>query len=427
MALLSKFGTISILSSDTNGTTKAESGFGFAPKVVLFFASGHASGSDGIEAADYRGSFGFATGPSARRCVNGFSDHGVATTLCRSSYSDVAVVVNSATAAIDGALDIQSFDSDGFTAVIDDQFPIDLRVHYLAIGGPDLIEAAIGSFQTPTAAGTQDITDVGFQPTCVIFAKAGRSVNVPPDNVQDSCWGFGVCDSALNQWALAVDGNTGVALGVTQTMRFLRSGECLAGFNAAATSLEAHTAIAAFLSNGFRLNWSEVGGTSTWNFYLAMRGGGFRAGVLQTLTNTTTSISVTDSGFEPSAALFASVGQAESAADTPTDHSLVTIGAAAGPSARGAILVRDTDNQGSSTACARAIEYDEVYISESGDAVDGLMDLTSFDADGMTLIMDDADPSQRAVGYLMLGPASVPLNPHEGTKPWSSIWRPGRV
>lgn len=425
MALLSKSGTLSILSTDTVGTTKVASSFGFAPKAVFFFGSGHASGSDAIEAGHYKAGFGFAASASARRAVSGYSGHNVATTETRGGYSDAACFIQTANASIDGALDIQTFDSDGFTAVIDDQFVADVRVHWLAIGGPDLIDVAVGSFQTPTASGTFDITDVGFEPDCMIFVKAARNTQAPPNAAADCAWGIGAYDGA-SQWSAQVSSNAAVVLGVTQTMRYFKTGECIGGFNAAATNIEQRAQATAFLTNGVRLNYLEVGGTAMWNFYIAVRGGGYKVGSVQTRTDTTTSISITGSGFEPSAALFASAGIAESVADTPSDHNLLSIGMASGSGSQGAVLMRDTDAQGTNTACARAIDYSDVYLSESGAAIDGAMRLSSFDADGATLIMSDADPSARAVGYILLGPGVTPLNPHEGCKPWSSIWRPGR-
>ena len=425
MAVQSAFGTISILSTDTVGTDKVISGLAFQPKVIFFWGSGATSGTDAMEAGDYRAGFGFAISPTARRAVGGFSDHAVATTSCRAMYSDVGVFVTGTT-AIDGALDLESIESAGFTCTIDDQFPVNHRVHWLAIGGPEIVDLAIGSFQTPAAAGTQDVTDVGFEPDFVFFAKAGRSANPAPDNVQDGMLGFGAW-SDVGQWTVAVDGNTAVALGTTQTMRYQRSGECLSGFNAASTAIEARATLTGALSNGFRLNWLEVGGTSTWNFYLAMRGGGY-ASKMGDFTNTLNeNITVSGFGFEPSCCMVFSTVAAEDAVDTPRDHNILSIGFASSPSSRGAMYARDTDAQGTNTACARGVEYDAVLVSESGAVVDGLMDLQSFNADGATFIMDDAFPAAGKFMVIAFGPPTVSHFPHEGTKPWSTIWRPGRA
>lgn len=402
MSLQSAHGTISILSTDTVSTTKVVSGLGFAPQLVLFWASGQTSATDAVGAQDQQLCFGFATSATSRRAQNGYSQNGATTTRCRAGYSDVAVVeVCDNTTDLVGELDIQSFDAGGFTAVIDNQFPFDLRVHWLAIGGGDITNLSVDSFQVTTAGTTQSITTPGFQADCLLLVTGGRVVTAPPNAGADSTIFIGANDGT-RQWCAGSGANTAVVLGVTQSLRHGRSGSSLALCigPVGAIAVEGVTAIT---STGFDVTWDSTPGTAQWVFYVAIKGGKWRVDSLTTRVDGA-DIAKSGFGFQPTAAFFASVGQAEHASLGSSADAMLSLGGAASVSARGVMAGSDQDNV-ATTSCAAAVEYDEVYcrIDPSTNAVVGLMDLKSFDSDGLTAVMDDTDPDAAWCGFIAFG------------------------
>jgi hypothetical protein len=214
-------------------------------------------------------------------------------------------------------MDLQSMDSGGFTLVIDDAFPESIIVSYFAVGGSDVANVVSGQFQEPASTGDQDITDVGFEPSGVIF--------------------FGVNNTSAPN----------------------------------ATGVDSH---------------SFIGAASGPSNQGVLAGG-------------------SDDGSANSAVFLAPMA-AEDVLGTIVTPQQYSIGGANSPSSRGAQFISDRHNQASSINYT-GIEYDEVYINviASSGAITGLMDLVSFDTNGMTLVMDDADPGIRFFWYMAFGPA----------------------
>jgi len=160
--------------------------------------------------------------------------------------------------------------------------------------------------------------------------------------------------------------------------------------------------VSQWLSNGFRLNWAERGGSRRVE-YVALKGGLYVVGDLLTRTDTTTPIVEAGFGFSPKAGLLLSNTQAQSSSDTVQNDDAWSAGAFTSSTERGAQGSRDRDNQGTSQT-ATSVQYSEAYVRLSTtDTVDGLMDIQSVDSDGFTSIMDDADPSAAFVSYIAFG------------------------
>jgi hypothetical protein len=105
--------------------------------------------------------------------------------------------------------------------------------------------------------------------------------------------------------------------------------------------------------------------------------------------------------------MFISHGQAESTSDTIQNEDRLSIGAFSSLTARGAQGILD-ENGVTDSEVTTAIEFDEVYVNVStASAIDGLMDVKSIDADGFTMVMDDADPAAAFVWYAAFGPAAA--------------------
>lgn len=384
-------------------STIAITGVGFAPEVLIFWWSGRSEAVDTIgRASHYRG-FGVAVSATDRRAITSSSIDALIAADTQSGQDEAACILSiDATPAIDGALDLQSFDADGFTLVVDDQMPRDLRVNYLALAG-DITNAITGRFNEPGAIGDQDVTGLGFQPDFVLFFSAAMAAN-PPGAKADSDLMIGAATGSSNQGVWS--GGSNNASATMQTMSYCTLGECIALFESTIASISSRADFVSFLADGFRVNWAERSSTRRVH-YLALKGGNYLVGNLLTQTDTVTDIAESSFGFSPSAALFVSHGQVESTSDTAQDNDRLSIGAFSSLTDRGAQATLDEDATADSEVTT-AIEIDAVYANIStGSAIVGLMDVKSRDSDGFTMIMDDADPAQACVWYMAFGPAAV--------------------
>lgn len=386
--------------TDVVGSTITVTGVGFAPLALILWWSGRTEAVDAVGTETHRRGMGFAVSPTDRRAITNISIDNVNPIDSASRHTPNACVsVLLDTTTVDGELDVQSMDADGFTLVVDNQFSQSYRIHYLAIGGPDVLQAVTGQFTAPLATGNQD-TVIGFEPDALFFLSTNQTT-APPITGVDSRFCFGAALSASEQAVIAGGSNDGVT--PSQAVGYCRDGECIALPSSTLTVLELRAAFVQMNATGFRLNFTEVSGIAPYIFYLAIRGGRYKLGTLLTETDTVTPITISGLDFQPSAGMFVSAMRAESAADTLTDHDTWSIGAVSTPNIRGAQAIADEDAVATSDTNT-ALEFDAVYanVSNAG-AIQGLMDVQSIGVSSVSLIMDDADPSQSFVWYLAVG------------------------
>jgi hypothetical protein len=402
--MLAKFGSFNT-GTGAATTTIVVTGVGFQPKLVKFWWSGRTESVDTVGRAANRRGYGWAISTSDRRAICDHAVDGSATSDTQRGHSDAACILTVGTGlALDGELDLQSMDSDGFTLVVDDAMPVSLRVHYLALAGDDLTNVASVTFQEPGATGNQDITSLAFQPDFVEFISDGETA-APPDGSGNARMMIGAAVSSSAQGVLLGYSSNGEA--TTDTRTYCTAGECIALCSAAVPPvIDARADFDSFLSNGFRLNWAERASTRYF-FGLCMKGGSYTVGNLLTQTDTTTDIAESGFGFSPVAAQFFSHCNTESTSDTLQDNDRISMGGFSSTSNRGAHGTLDEDGAADSEVTT-AIEFDAVYANIStASAIQGLMDVKSVDGDGFTMIMDDADPSQAFVWYMAYGSATV--------------------
>lgn len=405
MALSAKVGAFdsgTAVSTTTIGVT----GVGFVPKALIFWWSGRSESTDAVGAQSIAAGLGFACGATDRRCSGVATTSGGTTTATgRIQRNDACVATVSGAGSVLGLLDLVSMDADGFTMIVDDQFPASVRVHYLALGGDTLTNASTGEFDASDSAGTQNVTSVtAFEPSGVLLSSCMFASSTQGTI---GLWGMGAAASPTQQGVLTVGLRNGVGDG-DNTTYCLDEVECFAVMDSPTANPPPvmRAALTGFTATGFDLNWLEIGFTGTrLVYFLALQGVEMAIGSLLTQTDTVTTIPVTGLGFTPSAAMFFSGARAESAQNFSTTHAHVSIGAATSDTNRGAHAFWDEDTASSGLVeSATAVEHDAVYINISAsDAVQGLMDVQSFDSDGFTCIMDDADPSQSFVWYMAFG------------------------
>jgi hypothetical protein len=401
MALSAKVGSFDT-GTDAVSSSVIVTGVGFQPSAIMFWWSGRTGSSDAVGSAHIQRGFGCATSSTSRRAVASRSEDAAATSdVSRAGYDSACVVVMSPTsAAIDGLLDFASFDSDGFTLTVDDQFTASYRIHYLALGGADLTNATTGSFSTAAGTGDEAYTGVGFQPDCVIFLAPNTNTLNSAQGGGEMCIGAAVDASNQAVWygdAIAVSGTMA-------TINYCRAGECYVNSSSSATTIRA--SLSTMDADGFTLNFSEAAAATT-VFYLALRGGRYAVGDISTPANTTPFAETSVGVGTPVAAMFVSAGKVEDAEDTPSVHDRWSLGAATSSSAQVAMGTWE-ENGTADAENATAVEHDAVFVNiASTDAVQSRMELDSMDSDGFTLSMETADAGGQFVWYVAFGSEEV--------------------
>lgn len=354
------------------------------PKLLLLFTVGRTETVDAVGGRTHLSAFGMASAP-AERCTVGMSaEDGADTTATRRWHRDDACLALYSTASVlDGLLDVVSFDEDGFTLVPDDAFAESYRVAYLAIGGVG-VDAHVGRINKPASTGDFDVTDPGFDPDGVFFMGV-RSTSNPPSVASDNSLDIGAADDAGNQVYVGVNSLSGKATSTTSITMDDGKVQLLIEFES-------------MLPTGFRLS-SEFS-SALRIYYAAITGVSFRVGDISTRTDGN-DIVETGGGFQPFGGVFLFNGMPNY--DSQANANRLGVGFASSPSERVAMAVFDNNNQAVSQV-ATTVQHDAIYarISNS-DAIEGLMDLVSWDADGFTAVMDDADPSARLVPYVLIG------------------------
>lgn len=384
-------------------TTVAVTGVGFEPTFVLFWWSGRTDTTDAAGSANHRFGYG-AMSATERMCVVSQSVNGGASASSDAGQRFDACVASMSTAgAFDGMLDFQSFDADGFTLVVDDAMPNSMRVHYMAFDS--ITDVDLGFFVEPATATTQDI-NIGWTPsgddTAVFFMHHANNTADPPTSSTDSRRSLGVCAGATpTNYCWGGGSDDGAA--TMQSLSYCRGGECVVGFEGGATVSNQRAAVTAWITNGFRLTWNEVTGNNVRRvFYAALRGGKWFAGDFLSQTNTT-EFSETGVGFQPIGGFFVSQCVAENAEDTPTDDDQGSLGAVDTALNQRSMSLIDEDNTANAEV-ATAVEHDEFYtrLDTAMTKVGGCA-INSWDADGFTAQMTDADPDQAFIWYLLHG------------------------
>jgi hypothetical protein len=125
-----------------------------------------------------------------------------------------------------------------------------------------------------------------------------------------------------------------------------------------------------------------------------------------TTSTGTSNRSVTGLSFQPKVVLF--FGGPFTAAATGSAHANMCIGWATSSTQRGCVYFNDEDAVGTTDASS-IVRTDSCYglrlTDDSG--VDGLLDFVSMNADGFTVVPDDAFASDFLVGYLALGGSTL--------------------
>jgi hypothetical protein len=398
----------SFAANTSTGSQTVDTGTGVQGKAVLFWGQKITAAGDAPNLDIF---IGCATSSTEEWAVwAGGLDASATQAGRRFAINNACIEIrdSGATSTANGRADFTSFGSGGsagqFTINWSDAPTAAYIIHYMFLGGTDLTNAKAGSWAGPAAAGTQDITSVGFQPDFVMTAGGQFLPNASDTVFASIVLGAATSSSARSCATFLAESGAGT----WDSYRYQSTSLFYNLVNDQSTYMAAD--FTSFLSNGFRLNWTtfveDLSGGS--DFYLALKGGQYQVGTFTTQTGTGNFDVST--AFQGTGALFFS---ALSANATHTQHAKFSLGSASSSSARGALGLADNETtEFSDTRTSTSKIYEN--ISAGTPTVDGEMDFVSFNASNMTLNQTDADASGLPVQFILFGStagaAAVPRN-----------------
>ena len=381
----------------SGGNSQVVTGLGFDPKIVFFFPTRQTA--DGIAVHETL-CFGAAVSSTERFSASVTSEDGqsmsdsigeMLTTRCFRTYT-----YGTTTVVYDA--DFVSMDTGAFTINVTTAPASAFRVGYLALGGTDLTDVALGSFQGDNATGNQDITDAGFQPDCVILVGTNEDDALDTnENHSNFMVGWATGESAeRGVWSQSGRNN------VTSVEKRAQVTNAIINALTRDGAITGVAELTSFLSNGFRLNWSNA--LDEFYFYIALKGGSYFAGELTTQTSTG-EFSETGVGFQGSAAMFMSFCNAASGSVIANAEG--TFGVATSSTEQFTHGFQAEDGQ-STTDVDQFSDDALIYQNyDQNQTLEGSIDFASFDTDGITLDQIDADPSGNEMLYLVMGDAAA--------------------
>jgi len=394
---LAKKGTFN---KQTGVTTQEITGVGFRPKAVIFWWISQVS--TGLYNSIRMG-YGFATeydGSCQNLGVAFASDDNVRTSNAgrrrSEKYSIIILSNGNPTLAAQGK--VTKFTADGF--VIEwDTTSGNYVIHYIALGGPELVNAKAGTFTLPTSP-SLDVTNVGFKPDFLMFLWT--FTEQPDSNTANAEIGIGFAVSPTKRGAIvacARDGQSG-----TDTYRQQRTDSCILLLNPTSGQQDAIADLMDYLPNGFKINIIDSPSSPTPIFYLALKGGNYDVGSFNSPTSTGIQ-QITTVGFQPVLVMLATQGQV--ASNSIGSGAEIAFGAATSPTEKGFIWFEDPDNQRPSDnameiGADRIIQWRDRTGSNSF-ALRGSADFVSFLSNGFKLQWSNVESQAKQIIYVAFG------------------------
>lgn len=243
-------------------------GVGFQPEFAMFLWTFTEAVDTNTAHAEI--GLGFARSSTKRGALVANSENGRGTmdTWQQQRIDSCILLLDPTTGSQDAIVDFSQFLADGFRVTKSDAPAASTPVFYLTLKGG---EFDVGSVSSPTVTGNQDITGVGFQPKLLMLATQGRAASTAVGATAEMT--FGASTSATDRgatWfedtdALADSDNEMETLG-TKVVQW-RDETAANVF-----TLRGSADFASFLSDGFRLSWSNVETTARQIIYVAFGG-----------------------------------------------------------------------------------------------------------------------------------------------------------
>lgn len=409
-------GSVQWLTSQALNTTIPVTGLGFTPKALRFYWVGLQSNSPtnaNSAAVNQKRGVGFASSATSRASVGTSSVDNSAAMDTGSIYTTTAIAITVDNSGIvDGLLDINSFDVDGFTLIVDDVAVQNITVFWEAWGGDEITNVTVGSIAEPAATGTQNYTATGFvagpstKDQCVMFAGV-QSVNASgTGQAQDSGLhvGFATGTATANNITVCGNQDDGSAAGDTDGYNY--TGDCLSMIViAGSTVVNARARLSAFGTDIFTLNWLARATTNRRSIYMAIKGGQWVAGSTTIAGNTLNSTTIIrDVPFKIDGVSLIGAMKTISTAATATAQDRIGFGSGLSTTSRNSAAILDRD-AAANTEINLSIYYDQVLVYPSiAGALQTAYDISALSINSLTLTTDTAGGvANEWIGYLVFG------------------------
>src|SRR3989304_5741609 len=305
MALAYRTGTFAAATSP--GDQVVDTGSGVDMKLLILYATlqagtGFAAGESGFVS--------FSQSSTARICSAWASDDNVATNNAACSFQAETVrMFSNGTPTVDAVANFVSFGTGAnagkFTINWSDAPASAWTIHYICLGGTDLTDVVITQHAASLATGNIDYTTVGVQGDCVMFLGiANTALSSSLTGVRGVALGAATSSSArASFWGGGRDARTAAAYS-----KHVQSGaHCLVFSVANGNAHDADADFVQFLSNGFRLNWTNLAAGAYLFYSIVLKGGSYDVSLFN--SPTATGNQLIPSGHLPAGVFFLGTGK----------------------------------------------------------------------------------------------------------------------
>jgi hypothetical protein len=368
-------------STRTSTGSQAYTGVGFQPKALILWCVGATSA--GSFQAHAQVFYGIASGSSAQYCVGGYSEDALADSDAKRFWQNVVLSFCNVSSTLTVEASLTSFDSDGFTLNYTTASATAYVVHYMALGGSDVTNAAVVNWTCPTSGGNKAVTGVGFQPDCVLhlFSNQSAALANPPTYSGNFKVSVSAMDSGGRQWANTI--NSLNSQPTMDTQRGQLTNRCLLDI-ASSLAFNYEASYVSMDADGFTTNFATVTGTAHNVVSLCLKGGQYYVGSFNQPTSAAPQDSVISSpGFTATGYLLSTFCRETSASGLA--NSRLGVGGSDGTAEESVVFGDDNGAANSSVDCQSNSTKVLQVLNNNTPAVDAEADHKQFTASGFDL------------------------------------------
>lgn len=372
---------------------------GFKPKALILFTTGQtAEGStDG-----YKFSMGYSNGTDSRSIGVASDDDAAKANAGRIFGTKVLGILASGTPTdVSAEADLVGFGINNFTIKWTTNDSIQSNIHYIALGGDDLIDTKVSSFAAQTTTGNQNVT-VGFKPDFLMFMHAASTTET--SSATNGYISYGFAKSPTQRGAIAVTSEDGRA--AMDTWNYQRADRSIVMINDRTGVIDAEANFVSMNTDGFTINWIDAPSDSDRIYYLALKGGSYEVGNFNKSTSPSpTTQTITSLGIVPKALILSSVNDVT--ATVVQSNNRLSFGASDGVS-ESAVWVGDQDAASDSitarsNTATKIIRLATEAATGSSSTINAEADLQSFNSNGFNLNWTTNDSEATQILYVAFG------------------------
>ncbi len=290
-----KVGTFSKSTAAAPAVQVVPHGLGTTPSALILWSVGT---PDQTTSTDALVAVGFSDGTTARS-VSAAASNGGATSNASRRLADAALTEVSPGEVLRLEAALVGWDDSAFTLRWTTNNAVAERIHYLVLGGEDLL-AKVVAWPMPTVAGARAVTGVGFRPDVVLHLHGGAGLTAA-GSLPHALMGLGAMDSGGRTWANAFGASD--ALAPSEVNSGQRTGQALTAVSGVGSSTLAANLIS-MDADGFTLDFTTASATGGTVVSLALKG--VQGHAASFTRNSGASQTITLPGFRPSLVLLSS-------------------------------------------------------------------------------------------------------------------------